>query len=166
MKTPVHFKSRRSIMLGCIALAALPAVALLPGCGGGSSGNSFGTFRSNVALSSVQTASITLNTGGGGVNGFLTVADPNVVSAASKGTRAFGFVVPQGNYAFTGNFSEPASFSAAGTFPGAVRFTIVGQIPANGGSGNYTIRANGQLVTGTLFPDGTTPTPTATTITN
>lgn len=153
--------------MGALALIALPAVALFPGCGGGKADYGVGTFSSNVTLSAAQTALLVVNTGGGGANGFLNVNAPIAsVASASKSTRAFGFTIAKGNYPFTGSFSPPARFSVAGTFPSSVRFTIVGQVPTNGGTGIYTITANGQTATGTLQVGtiSATPTPTATTI--
>ncbi len=152
-------RTRSLALMGCLLLVALPASTLLPGCSGGGSKVSFGTFTSTVALSPSQTGTVILNTGGGGVNGFLQVLPSSANDADKKATRAFNFTIPIGNYAFTGTFSPPFNFTASGTFPGGVPFTIVGQIPTNGGNGNYTITAGGETVSGNFLTGNFTPTP-------
>lgn len=158
-----QFKSRPFLVSSALLLVSLPVAVLLPGCGNGNGDYGVGTFSSVATLSPSQLALLTINTGGGGANGFLNVGSPIVVPALGKQTRAFNFFVPRGNYAFTGAFSPPSDFSVAGRFPGNVRFTIVGQVPANGGTGNYILRANGQTVTGTLQSGSLTPTSAPTT---
>lgn len=140
-------KHRVFFVLGCALLVALPMSVLLPGCGGGNSDVGSGSFSSTVTLSPSQVGTLSLTTGSTVANGFLRVAAPSLADTGDKTTRAFNFVVANGTYGFTGLFSSPNGFRVGGNF-GNLPFIIVGQIPTNGGNGNYTITAGGQTVNG------------------
>ncbi len=144
-------------------LVAVPASSLLPGCGGGvNSGIALGTYTSTLALSPTPTGFLTLTTGGGSsvARGTLRVASSG---ADTKSPSAFTLAIPNGTYQLSGTFSPPNSFSVQGSFPGIGPFFVSGQIPANGGNGNYLITASGQTANGNFAIGNATATPRATT---
>ncbi|PQV64567.1 hypothetical protein B1R32_10460 [Abditibacterium utsteinense] len=155
-----------------VALCALPLVALLPGCGGGSGGafspnpTAFPTAtatatatpaatpitlltEARIDLGNAQTGILAASRSGNAVSGTLTIRNTRT-QAAQRGTAAL-FAVPSGVYPVTGTFSAPRRFTAAGRFPAPVgAFSITGMIYTSTEDGSYTITVGGQTNSGNL----------------
>ena len=150
-------------LLGAALLIAVPTIALLPGCGGGDGGllqsntPASQTYRSNLQLSSGQTAALTLKVTGTVANGTLVVPNSSRNRLSHGSSNLLSAAVAAGTYPVAGAISAPNGFNVSGSFPSPLGdFSIAGQLPVSNGNGNYTLTVGGETTNGSFI--STTPT--------
>ena len=157
-------------LFGAALLVAVPTVALLPGCGGGSSGlvqpntPASQTFQSNLQLSSGQSAALTLKVTGTAANGTLVVPPSSSQKRLNHGTsNLLAAAVAAGAYPVAGTVSANNGFNVSGSFPSPLGdFSIAGQLPVGNINGDYTLTVGDQTASGAFVAPTTTTGPPAT----
>ena len=177
---------RSLFLIGAALLVAVPAAALLPGCGGSGGGllrpnvPAARTYRSNLTLNSSQNAQISVTVAGDRASGTLvvtpavssqfrakqtgaSVSDANSLQTEPSGPFAAGSITlagtKTGGVALTLTGNTPEGVTPAGTFAVTLTFSS-----GNASSGTVSVKFNGvEVGTGTFDLAGsTTPEATAT----